>query len=52
MKLWIQVLENVRCASADPESAKELLKHNQLIRVATKYLILQKTISIIKRIRL
>ena len=34
MKLWISVSENAVCG---PESARELLQNNQLIRVATKY---------------
>ena len=34
---WILGLENAGCASADRKDAEELLKHHELIRVATKY---------------
>ncbi len=37
MKYWIWVSENAVCASAAPSEAGELLKHHEMIRVASKY---------------
>ena len=37
MKFWILDSENAGCVSADRQSAAELLKHQEQIRVATKY---------------
>ena len=37
MKFWILDSENAGCVSADHSLRQELLKHQELIRVATKY---------------
>ena len=41
-RCWIWGSEPAACASCGPESAREYLNHNQLIRVATKYPVIAK----------
>ena len=52
MRYWTWRWENCRMCVCGPESARERLKHHELIRVATKYPHIAKDYSIIRNTRL